>query len=704
MASSVPKLRLSSSRDIPFDKLVLSQSNVRRVKCGVSIGELADDIVRRTLLQSINVRPMLDDDGKETGIFEVPAGGRRFRALELLVKTKRMAKTQPVPCVVREGGSAEEDSLAENVMREALHPLDQFRAFKALREQGTSEDEIAARFFVTPSIVKQRLRLASVSEALLEVYAEDGMTLDQLMAFSVSSDHARQEQVWADVGQTYANQPYNLRRLLTDEAVPVSDRRARYVGIAAYEEAGGTIMRDLFTVDQGGWMQDVALLDRLVSENLSETAHAIAKEGWKWIEAATDLPYGHEFGYRRITGTVEALSEVDQAACDVLMAEFDELTGQYDGGDDLPEEVDARLGELETAIDGYLNRPATYDKAEMARAGVFISLAGNGVLRIDRGYVRAEDEPVVDAETGELADNASAVGLQQPNVTIGGSAFTAEPVEEEDDVIRPLPERLVTELTAERTLALRNALAEAPEAAFIALLHALCRSVFTPHATSGCVEISVRHAFLGNVAPALGDTVWAQAIQQRHKSWDDMLPDDPDHLWDVLSGMDTGDHMRLLAHCTALSVNALYEPANRYNQGHVSAHGVSKRLASADHIAQTIGLDMARAGWQPTVANYLGRVTKPRILDAVREARGDEMVGLIDHLKKGDMAKEAERLLDGSGWLPEPLRLFAVEAEQVTDVATAEDLPAFLADDDAGDSDEPTDDELDPEHYSIAAE
>lgn len=120
MASSVPKLRLSSSRDIPFDKLVLSQSNVRRVKCGISIGELADDIVRRTLLQSLNVRPMLDADGQDTGKFEVPAGGRRFRALELLVKTKRMAKTQSVPCVVREGGSAEEDSLAENVMREAL--------------------------------------------------------------------------------------------------------------------------------------------------------------------------------------------------------------------------------------------------------------------------------------------------------------------------------------------------------------------------------------------------------------------------------------------------------------------------------------------------------------------------------------------------------------------------------------------------------
>lgn len=217
MASSVPKLALSRSRDIPFDRLVLSQANVRRVKCGVSIGELADDIVRRTLLQSLNVRAVLDDGGKETGKFEVPAGGRRFRALELLVTSKRMAKTQPVPCVIREGGSAEEDSLAENVMRMALHPLDQFRAFMALREQGTSEEEIAARFFVTPSIVKQRLRLASVSDTLLDIYADDGMSLDQLMAFSVSNDHARQEHVWANSGFGQHIQPYAIRRMLTED-------------------------------------------------------------------------------------------------------------------------------------------------------------------------------------------------------------------------------------------------------------------------------------------------------------------------------------------------------------------------------------------------------------------------------------------------------------------------------------------------------
>src|ERR1700678_4454352 len=161
MANHVQKITLSGSRDIPFNKLVLSQSNVRRIKAGISVEELAEDIARRTLLQSLNVRPVLDAKGTETGMFEVPAGGRSYRALELLVQQKRMAKAQPVPCVVRVDGLAEEDSLAENVHREALHPLDQFRAFQTLRDKGLGEEEIAARFFVSAAGVKQRLKLAA---------------------------------------------------------------------------------------------------------------------------------------------------------------------------------------------------------------------------------------------------------------------------------------------------------------------------------------------------------------------------------------------------------------------------------------------------------------------------------------------------------------------------------------------------------------
>tara|TARA_B000000460_G_scaffold38575_1_gene23685 strand:- start:1345 stop:1941 length:597 start_codon:yes stop_codon:yes gene_type:complete len=198
MAKATQNFVLSPSRDIPFNKLVLSQSNVRRIKAGVSVEELAEDIARRGLLQSLNVRPVLDADGVETNMFEIPAGGRCFQALSLLVKQKRLAKTAPIPCIVRDAASeilAEDDSLAENMQRVALHPLDQFRAFVALHEKGQGEDAIAAAFFVTPQILKQRLKLASVVPALLEVYAEDGMTMEQLMAFTVNPDHARQEQV-----------------------------------------------------------------------------------------------------------------------------------------------------------------------------------------------------------------------------------------------------------------------------------------------------------------------------------------------------------------------------------------------------------------------------------------------------------------------------------------------------------------------------
>src|SRR5580700_9876824 len=279
MATAVEKITLSASRDIPFNKLVLSQSNVRRVKAGVSIEELAEDIVRRSLLQSLSVRPVLDGDGQETGMFEVPAGGRRFRALELLVKQKRMNKTQPVPCVVRTDGLAEEDSLAENVQRVALHPLDQFRAFQTLRQKGLSEEEIAARFFVNPTVVKQRLKLAAVSESLLEVYAEDGMTLEQLMAFTVTNDHTRQEQVWESLARAYNKEPYYIRRQLTEGAVRAADKRARFVGVDTYEAAGGVVLRDLFQHDDGGWLQDPALLDRLVIEKLQAEAETLRAEG-----------------------------------------------------------------------------------------------------------------------------------------------------------------------------------------------------------------------------------------------------------------------------------------------------------------------------------------------------------------------------------------------------------------------------------------
>jgi len=404
MTKAVQKITLSPSRDIPFDKLVLSQSNVRRIKAGVSVEELAEDIARRGLLQGLNVRPVVDADGVETGMFEIPAGGRRFQALSLLVKQKRLAKTAPIPCIVRDATSeilAEDDSLAENMQRVALHPLDQFRAFVALREKGQSEEAIAAAFFVAPQIVKQRLKLASVAPALLDVYAEDGMSLEQLMAFTVSADHARQVQVWEAVKNSWNKEPYSIRRMLTETSVRASDRRAVFVEIAAYEAAGGAVLRDLFQGDDGGWLEDPALLDRLVAEKLQAEAEAIATEGWKWIEVSIDLPYGYSHSMRGLKGKPTPMTDSEGADHARYLAEYRALEEEYEGQDELPEEVDARLGDFEAAMEALEARPLVFDPMEVGRAGAFVTLDRDGKLAVYRGYVRPEDELREEVGVGE---------------------------------------------------------------------------------------------------------------------------------------------------------------------------------------------------------------------------------------------------------------------------------------------------------------
>ncbi|MCO5961060.1 ParB/RepB/Spo0J family partition protein [Sinorhizobium meliloti] len=665
MARAVQKITLSPSCDIPFNKLVLSQSNVRRVKAGVSIEELAEDIARRGLLQGLSVRPVVDQAGAETGMFEIPAGGRRYRALELLVKQKRLAKTAPVPCIVRNSGIAEEDSLAENVQRAPLHPLDQFRAFLALREKGQSEEEIAAAFFVSVNVVKQRLKLASVSPALLAVYAEDGMTLDQLMAFTVSGDHERQEQVFERLKASYDKQPYVIRRMLTEGAVRASDKRAQFIGIDAYVEAGGTILRDLFQGDDGGWLQDVALVDQMVAEKLKVESEAIAAEGWKWIEVAPDFAYGHAFGLRQLRGETVALTAEEEATRDALQAELDRLSDEYQDVDELPDEVDERLSELETAIEGFDDRPVLFDAGDITRAGAFVSIAADGHLRVERGNVRPEDELLAEPEPGSVED-IDAGGAMAASHDGHDTVITAVPATdpEEDEGLSPISDRLMTELTSHRTLGLRQALGERPDVAFVAALHVLTLKTFYHYGSDSCLELDLKSVSFSAQAPGLNDSASAEAIRARHESWAKALPKESADLWDTLQEWDSDGRNELFAHVVSLSVNAVHEAWNRR----------PRAFAHADYLAQAVDLDMAAAGWKPTVDNFLGRVTKARILRAVAEAKGQRAADQIEHLKKGDMAAEAQTLLADTGWLPEPLRTADRNASNVEPVVTSESV------------------------------
>ncbi|MCZ8272657.1 MAG: ParB/RepB/Spo0J family partition protein [Microcystis sp. LE19-4.1E] len=617
---------LATPREISLSQLVASAANVRKVRASVSIDDLAEDIARRGLLQSLSVRPLKDEAGKETNQFAVQAGGRRLAALQKLQAEGRISPDHLIPCLVKSTGIEVEDSLAENVMRAGLHPLDQFRAFKALADdEGLSVDEIAARFFVSPQIVRQRLKLASASLTLLAAYAEDEMTLDQLMAFCVTSDHARQEAIWEQIRHGYNKEPYLIRRLLTEGAVKGNDRRVLFVGATTYEAAGGVILRDLFSEDGGGWFQDVALLDRLAAEKLAEEAKAIAEEGWKWVETALSFPYGHLNGLTRLSSTPAPVSADEHARYDAALAEYNALSEEFEGVEELPE---------------------IFNPEEIANAGVFVSIEHDGRLRVEAGYVCPEDRVAIaprQSSSSPTTGDDSALSCQ----TGGVGPNTSEDADDvETETTARLSDRLVAELTAYRTLALREAMADDPDTALLTLTHALVLKSFYRFAGSEtCLELDIRSSSLDAHAAELGESDVANRMSASQARWAGMLPKNPADLWDALVAFDADSLAALFAWCVSTGVNALQLPHIRR----------TRELAHADRLADHVDLDMRRH-WSATSKSFFGKVTKSQILATVREVKGEAAAQMIDHLKKSDMATEAERLVAGANWLPAPLR------------------------------------------------
>jgi ParB family chromosome partitioning protein len=636
-------------RDIALNKLKASPRNARRVSHSAEdIEARAASIRFKGLLQPLVVEPEVKDGGQESGYYLVTIGEGRRQALKLLAKRKLLSKTEPVRCVVDTTNDPAEISLDENISRRDMHPADQFEAFKDLADRkGYGVEEIAARSGVSPQIVRQRLRLGAVAPALLDLYREESLTLEQVTAFAVNPDPARQMQVYAQLSQLN-RQPYAIRRAMTEMKVAADDRRVLFVGLDAYVEAGGPVLRDLFTEDRGGWVEDVVLLDRLVLEKLAQIADTVRdEEGWKWSSASLDAPTGH--GCSRVWERVLQRSPEDAEAIAVLQAEEAALTDRWADVEPPPPEVAARFEAIQAALDE-LGEDYGYDPAEKARAGVFVMLGAYGQARVDRGFVRPEDEPAPEPEAEDdedqdvLDDESDAAGAGAPGAEAwaeGEDEAAEEPV---GDPSAPLPARLVADLTAYRTAALRDALAGDPDLALVALVHALALRVFGIGGLATCLDIRMGSHGLSGEADGIEDSIAGLANAERHAAWARQVPDRPEAVWDFVVGLDGDSRAALLAHCVSLSLNAV--------------RGVERRplaLAHAETLATALDLDMT-AYWTPTAARYLGRVTKAHVLAAVAEGVSAEAADRIAGLKKPDMVAAAEPLLAGTGWLSALLR------------------------------------------------
>ncbi|WP_231732269.1 ParB/RepB/Spo0J family partition protein [Caulobacter sp. CCH9-E1] len=646
---------------VPLAKLKKSPRNARKVPHGeAAIEALAASIQHKGLIQNLVVEPEVKEDGTPTGYYLVTAGEGRRLAMLLRAKRKQIRKSEPVRCWLDTQNDPAEISLDENVTRTPMHPADQFERFRELADgKGWGAQEIGARFGVSAGVVKQRLRLGAVSPKLLQVYREDGLTLDQLMAFAITEDHARQEQVFENLHHN--REPWIIRRDMTAANVPADDRRAVFVGADAYIEAGGNIIRDLFSEDRGGFFEDAGLLDMLAAEKLHEIADEVQAEGWKWAEAHIDYPHAH--GMRRFYPQTVPLSDEDEARLEALSIQHDELAEGYSSYDEMPEDLAARLEVVSDEIDAISAKRSAYDANVIAHGGAFVVLHHDGTVRIERGFVRAEDEALADPQPEPEAEgdptDPEAVEDEQAE---DGDEDVQEIEEEDEEPGKPISDSLTRDLSAYRTLALRVALGERPDLALIALTHTLTAQLFYSYAEAGCLEVRPTVTPLGSHADGIEDTPLAAKANEAREAWAERMPRDVADLWGFVVALDDEKRLALLAHCASRTVNALRLPWDRK----------PRSLQTADRLATALALDVAK-DWTPTVDSYLGRITKAHIVEAVTEGVSEDAARRIADMKKPDMAQAAEQLLAGTGWLPAILRTSEPEAEQSATVV-AEDV------------------------------
>ena len=602
---------------IPVSQLTLSPLNVRKTGGDHGIEELAALIQAQGIVQNLTVYEEPKKSRQRGHTFPVVAGGRRWRALQLLLKQRQIQPKYEVPCRVVSYDRALEISLTENSGRVAMHPADQFEAFKALIEAGQTVEDVAARFGVSPLVVQRRLKLANVSAEFIQLYREGHLTLEHLQALALSNDHGKQKQVWESL-RVFERHPNTLRRLLTENEIAVHEPIVKFVGLKAYEKAGGLVRRDLFSDDEDGFIMDPDLLNQLATERLAKQAAQLKAEGESWVEIVPHLDYASLASYGRVRRVPREPTKKEQTKLDNLAkkrAELENKVGATQDDEEQQAEMADQLDDLDVQFEEMNQQRQIPDPEQQVMAGAVVSIGYDGKLRVDRGLLKAGD--------------AKRFATAQRE---GGSLDSPE-------VRRLHSASLVRRLTAHRTRALQATLTEQPMVALAALVHRLALSIFYPFGGSA-LQITIDETSLHEQAADLPGSKAEAVFQAQREAWRTKLPNEAETLLPWLLGQSLEDAIALLAFCAAVSVNGV--------QSDEGPHAI-------DGLVQSTKLNM-REWWTPTAEGYLGSLPKARILEIVTEAVSAEAAAALGKLKKAPLAAAAEPRLVGTGWLPSTLR------------------------------------------------
>lgn len=623
-------------------KLVISvRYQARKTPGQMAIAELAESIAAQGLLQNLVVTK-----SKKRGVYEVVAGGRRLQAIQLLLRDGRWPTGQTVQVKLVQANDALAASITENTQREAMHPADEFEAFAALVAQGKSVEDIAARFGVTPQVVKRRLRLAAVAPELVQAYRDGNIKLNALMAFTVSEDHDRQRQVWEGLTDWQRDIPHVIRKSLTDNDLTARSAVTRYVGLEAYHDAGGRSYCDLFADAEdadGTYIQDRELVEKLALEKLQTDAEAIHAEGWAWVEVRLSRQSDEWRNHGRVYPEDRALTEAESEAIQALVNQRDAISAQMDTmveEEDAWLALDSQFDDLQEQIEQQQHAAKQWPAEMLSIAGAVVSVGDVGHLHIVRGLIRPEDRR--DAVTASTSSDdgmpAARLSLPQP-------------------ATRPVhSERLTRQLTANKVGIVAAALSAKPDVALAVMVAQLARKVLTEGYFS-CgdygVGIGLKHEAIDQHAPDFAQSKAGREMARVRQHWIDVLP--KDEAGDLSAGIldwtlvqDTQTLLDLLAYLVATSVQGVmhHEPT------------VTTEL---DRLGAVIDIDFAQ-WWEPTNDSYLSLVSKDRIIEVVTEGAGATAAAVLPKMKKVEAVQAAEAALAGKGWLPKVLQMSVIDS------------------------------------------
>lgn len=593
---------------VPLASLIKSPLNVRTVPYSAeSVSELAESIKGVGLLQNLVVHAL---PGDRHG---VAAGGRRLAALNMLAERGIIPADWPVRVKVIPQELATAASMTENGHRRDMHPAEQIAGFRAMAQEGKTPAQIGDLLGYSPRHVQRMLKLADLAPVILDALAEDRITTEHCQALALENDTARQVQVFEAACQSgWGGKPevQTIRRLVTESEVAVAgNSKFRFVGADTFSP--DELRTDLFSDDEGGYVDCVALDAALLEKLQAVAEHLREAEGWEWCAGRLEpVGFCHEDAgtYRSLPEPEAVLTEAEEERLNELMARYDALENQCEESD---------LLEAEMKLMRCMAKVRAWTPEMRAGSGVVVSWRYGNVC-VQRGVqLRSEDD---------VADND----------------YRTEQVQEKASVEEiSLP--LLTKMSSERTLAVQAALIQQPEKTVALMVWRLCSCVFdycntTLHPFR--IQTEEYHRRLTSDAPSgKSGQAWLSLMKEKTRL-EALLPENWQKDFTTFFTLDGQTLMSLMVFCTACSVDGV----QTRECGHTSR-------SPLDTLEAAIGFHM-RDWWQPTKANFFGHLKKPQIIAALNEAGLSGAARDAEKMKKGDAAEHAEHHMKDNRWVP----------------------------------------------------